>query len=239
MIKFFKKIRQNLLSEGKTGKYFKYAIGEIILVVIGILIALSINNWNEDRIIIKNQEKYLVLLKKEVQNNIQQVEFCNKRVKYMWEAQKELINLIESNHDTITEEHVNSMLERVFGPKTYVELENSVLSELKTTGELKNIINDSIRKKIVALEPIANITRKQEILVINECDQGKDIIREDGYFVKLSSHNTIRNLEILNNPIFGNTLSMYYSETTNLIEGQYPRLKKHLSELAKMIDNEL
>jgi hypothetical protein len=49
MIKFFRKIRQNLLSEGKTSKYFKYAIGEIILVVIGILIALQINNWNENR----------------------------------------------------------------------------------------------------------------------------------------------------------------------------------------------
>jgi len=49
MIKFFRKIRQNLLSEGKTGKYFKYAVGEIVLVVIGILIALSINNWNENR----------------------------------------------------------------------------------------------------------------------------------------------------------------------------------------------
>ncbi len=49
MIKFFRKIRHKLLSEGKTGKYFKYAIGEIVLVVIGILIALSINNWNENR----------------------------------------------------------------------------------------------------------------------------------------------------------------------------------------------
>ena len=49
MIKFFRKIRQNLLMENKTGKYFKYAIGEIVLVVIGILIALSINNWNEMR----------------------------------------------------------------------------------------------------------------------------------------------------------------------------------------------
>ncbi len=48
MIKFFRKIRQNLLIENKTGKYLKYAIGEIILVVIGILIALSINNWNEN-----------------------------------------------------------------------------------------------------------------------------------------------------------------------------------------------
>jgi len=49
MIKFFRKIRQNLLLEGKTSKYLKYAIGEVLLVVIGILLALQINNWNENR----------------------------------------------------------------------------------------------------------------------------------------------------------------------------------------------
>ncbi|EAQ41261.2 DUF6090 family protein [Polaribacter sp. MED152] len=59
MIKFFRKIRQNLLMENKTGKYFKYAIGEIILVVIGILIALGINNWNENR---KNKESEKIIL---------------------------------------------------------------------------------------------------------------------------------------------------------------------------------
>jgi hypothetical protein len=49
MIKFFRRIRHSLIIENKTGRYLKYAIGEIILVVIGILIALSINNWNEGR----------------------------------------------------------------------------------------------------------------------------------------------------------------------------------------------
>jgi len=49
MIKFFRHIRQNLIMENKTSKYFKYAIGEIVLVVIGILIALQINMWNEGR----------------------------------------------------------------------------------------------------------------------------------------------------------------------------------------------
>jgi len=49
MIKFFRRIRYNLMEKNKTGKYLKYAIGEIVLVVIGILIALQINNWNEER----------------------------------------------------------------------------------------------------------------------------------------------------------------------------------------------
>ena len=50
MIKFFRKIRQKMLSENKFSKYLIYSIGEIVLVVIGILIALQINNWNEERI---------------------------------------------------------------------------------------------------------------------------------------------------------------------------------------------
>ena len=62
MIKFFRHIRKQLLGEGKTTKYFKYAIGEILLVVIGILIALSINNWNENRKEQKQQTKLITQL---------------------------------------------------------------------------------------------------------------------------------------------------------------------------------
>ena len=49
MIKFFRKIRYKLIENSKMSRYFKYAIGEIILVVIGILLALQFNNWNEAR----------------------------------------------------------------------------------------------------------------------------------------------------------------------------------------------
>ena len=69
MIKFFRKIRQNLLSEGKTGKYMKYAIGEIVLVVIGILIALSINNWNENRKAYSKSKNYLTEMLKDLESD--------------------------------------------------------------------------------------------------------------------------------------------------------------------------
>ncbi|MFK2818589.1 DUF6090 family protein [Flavobacteriaceae sp. LMIT009] len=77
MIKFFRKIRQSLLSENKISKYLLYAIGEILLVVIGILIALSINNWNQER---KNKEKILAIFEEIQDNMINDVETINGRL---------------------------------------------------------------------------------------------------------------------------------------------------------------
>ena len=70
MIKFFRKIRHNLLTQNKFSKYLMYAIGEIVLVVIGILIALSINNWNENKKSIKRTEHLLTQVHKELAFNI-------------------------------------------------------------------------------------------------------------------------------------------------------------------------
>ena len=70
MIKFFRDIRQNLLSEGKISKYLKYAIGEILLVVIGILIALQINNWNEEKNDHKIEKDYMLNMLEDFQDDL-------------------------------------------------------------------------------------------------------------------------------------------------------------------------
>ena len=69
MIKFFRKIRQKLLSENKLCKYLIYAIGEIVLVVLGILIALQINNWNENKKQILIQNKILLQIQSDLQKD--------------------------------------------------------------------------------------------------------------------------------------------------------------------------
>jgi len=70
MIKFFRKIRQKLLQENKISGYLKYGIGEIFLVVIGILIALSINNWNENRKLDQQEKSYLNRLIQENKSDV-------------------------------------------------------------------------------------------------------------------------------------------------------------------------
>jgi len=69
MIPFFRKIRKKMADDDKPLKYMRYAVGEIILVVIGILIALSINNWNEKSIASQNENKILIDLKLEFEEN--------------------------------------------------------------------------------------------------------------------------------------------------------------------------
>ena len=74
MIKFFRKIRYDLMEKNKTGKYLKYAIGEILLVIIGILIAVSINGWKEDRKLYNEEQSILKDLKQEMDLNLKSLE---------------------------------------------------------------------------------------------------------------------------------------------------------------------
>ncbi len=80
MIKIFRNLRKQLLTEGKTTKYLKYAIGEIIHVVIGILIALQINNWNERKKINASLAEHLIILKQNLLEDKAQLEVLNQNM---------------------------------------------------------------------------------------------------------------------------------------------------------------
>ena len=66
MLRFFRHIRQNVLQQGKVSRYLGYAIGEIVLIMIGIFLALQLNNWNEDRKAQTEFDEYIVQLKEDV-----------------------------------------------------------------------------------------------------------------------------------------------------------------------------
>ena len=90
MVTLFKKVRQDLINSKKTGRYFKYAIGEIILVVIGILIALSINNWNENA----KKEAKIVEALKEIHRDLSQDIVETNRLIQSYSREDSLINIL-------------------------------------------------------------------------------------------------------------------------------------------------
>ena len=79
MLPFFRKIRWRLAQDNQFFKYSRYAIGEIVLVVLGILIALSVNNWNEDRKKTNTEVEYLIRLRSDLAND---TAYFHRRIKY-------------------------------------------------------------------------------------------------------------------------------------------------------------
>ena len=91
MTKILRKIREKLISEKKFSNYLFYAIGEIFLLVIGILIAIQINNLNETSKKADREQDYLVSIKSELNNNLKIIEEEKKKLSYSLEGQRTLI----------------------------------------------------------------------------------------------------------------------------------------------------
>ena len=106
MIKFFRKIRQKLLTENKFSKYLLYAIGEIALVVIGILIALSVNDWNESRKTLLQDSEFLNNMRVELSVDILALRERKSHYQSINNQIKNTIKLFESGVQSLTsDEH--------------------------------------------------------------------------------------------------------------------------------------
>jgi len=147
MIKFFRNIRRRLLTEGKTGKYVKYAIGEIALVVIGILIALQINNWNEKRKINTLELKALQEIASDLQEDLSSLEndiALNLRGLKSATIIRESLDNNPYYHDSLAIHFGRLDFNTTYTVKT------SGFDNLKNLG-FQIIANDSLRKSITDL----------------------------------------------------------------------------------------
>jgi hypothetical protein len=150
MIKIFKNIRQSLIMENKTSKYFKYAIGEIVLVVIGILIALQINNWNETR---KSSIQEKIYLERLVKENLQNLESFKNEI-YNITLGVESIEVLSAalKNNSISDSLLIAAAHNFFKYGSIYHnftSSTSTFDDLSSTGNLTLISNSSLRDRIV------------------------------------------------------------------------------------------
>jgi len=147
MINFYRKIRQNLLSEGKIGKYFRYAIGEIILVVVGILIALQVNNWNEGRKDKIREQAILKSLKIDFKTNINNVDAAYSTFLEAYEASVGLLEVVRSM-DKIDDEEVEQFLDDIINKTKSLDIITGSIDEMLNTGSINLISDPNLKKQL-------------------------------------------------------------------------------------------
>ncbi|MCW5516038.1 DUF6090 family protein [Muriicola sp. Z0-33] len=147
MIKFFRRIRQQLISENRISKYLLYALGEIILVVIGILIALQINNWNE---LSKQNEtgiEYLKRIHSDLEKDITYLnnkELSAKEIQFSFEMY--IKNIYKQQLNT---EDFKKLTGSVFWEAENLILEDRTYNEITNSGKFSYIKNAALRDKIM------------------------------------------------------------------------------------------
>lgn len=174
MINFFRKIRQKLLSENRLRKYLLYAIGEIVLVMIGILLALQVNNWNENRKYKNAQEVILRSIKQDLKADVTYLRNFLARVDSSYQLlkkQSEKVNRISYSKDSLINFLKNDI--NVFVP-TFDGYNNNTYESMKASGKL-DLLDNQIKAQLYDLSILQN-TNQEEYQTLR-----------DGYFDEIET----------------------------------------------------
>jgi len=246
MIKFFRKIRQKMLKENKFSKYLLYAIGEIILVVIGILIALQINNWNENRknsneeiAILQSLDKNLILAKKQSESLVST------------EKDSKAVLLLVLGIDTIIDR--NSISDNIF-KDAFWNLENDIpvintYTDLKNTNKLGLIKNQKIKEKFTSLEVNLNELKGmlddrlnvQQIRIDDVAENEINfipLIKSSIPTINITNEKQNNYEQIINNQRIRNLLGIKLNMTQDVLNYR-ENLDKEIKELRILIESEL
>jgi len=163
VLNFFRRIRRNLANQNKFVQYSRYAIGEIILVVIGILIALQINNWNEKKKEKLNEAKILKTLNEEfLENKItldSTLVLLNKSADALSFVLK---NIDEKPKINLTPIQLDSVLYSTIS-NPYWKRSEFTLRNLESSGKLSSLSNQKLKKKLYEYSlAVTDITDKDE-----------------------------------------------------------------------------
>ena len=160
-MRIFKNIRLKFLNESKTANYIKYAIGEIVLVMIGILLALQVNSWNQSRLDRIEEKNILAKLHDEFLENKTEVDKSTAIYKSAMNSNSVLMNLIGSDEATLQKHNLDSLFYESL-PSLQIVLSNNTVKNIVLSGKLNTIKNAEIIKLINQWEAHLVLIKERE-----------------------------------------------------------------------------
>jgi len=249
----FNAIRRQSLSDNKLSKYLLYAIGEIILVMIGILLALQVNNWNEQRKTKQTEQALLRAIHQETKNNLSALNKEREDLSKTLINQRKLIAYIDEDISTINEKELSTIINRAISQEVVFNFQSGVLTELINSGELKIISNDSIQSILAGFDQHIGFVKDQEKELlsyrnklaeyfIHTGDMRRmfdDIGVSEGLNQSQLAKKNQSNKVLLADQVFENYLAIYLTVGAVLEKHQYPTIKEKLETLLHLIEEEL
>ena len=178
MIKFFRHIRKSLLEQNKMGKYFKYAIGEILLVVIGILIALQINNWNEYRKERIEESVYLRNLRDDIRSQIQLLNVYIDYEEIIISDSNDIIAHYQNNNGFYNMDSIYPKLSALTTRWTFSNA-NETLRQMINSNQINIIQNTELKESLISfnqqIDLFAENTNINNTNLIDNFSSGKFI----------------------------------------------------------------
>jgi len=147
-MKVFRKIRQELAAQNSFAKYMRYAIGEILLVVVGILIALQVNTWNANRIQKNKETTYLNSIKRDLKEQLNSI---NTQLDYelnISQKAKSILEYYKQHHEFKVDSAFTATIGALSGRKTFVN-NNPTYTELLSSGNLDIISNNEFKNNLI------------------------------------------------------------------------------------------
>ena len=148
MVKIFRNIRKKLAAENKVSAYLRYAVGEIVLVVIGILIALQINTWNSNRIKKIKESVYLINIKRDLAGQIGSINDQMDIELNISRTAKPILAYYKKHHQFRVDSSFTSALGTLTNRRTFVKI-NPTYTELISSGNVDIISNNKIKGDII------------------------------------------------------------------------------------------
>jgi len=161
MLHFLRNIRKKLIIQENTRKYLLYAVGEIILVVIGILLAMQINNWNEQRIEDRRVDKMVQKLIIQTEKNITTTENAIKDLEDYYLKSLELVEIIGLTEQKNLDLKIDTLiLNNIFD--FHLNLDMNVITESRENGDLTLLNSDQLIQRVYEIISFNDVLRERE-----------------------------------------------------------------------------